>query len=85
MSGVDKVSVSVSVVLGSARFPLDVFLGFGRGARLPLGDADGERVIVCVGTLPIARGRLISVPEGRLTVKIEAILTDESVAPPLAA
>lgn len=74
MSGLDKVSVAISVELGSARFPLHEFLGFGRGARLPLDGADGEIVTVCANGLPVARGRLTPGADGQLRVTIEEVL-----------
>lgn len=85
MSGLDKVSVAVSVVMGSARVPLEVFLGFGCGARVPLEGADGEEVVLYVENLPIARGRLRSVAGERLTVEIRTILAEQSTLAPLAA
>jgi len=70
---VEKVSVEISVVLGSASMPIHQVLRLGRGAVIELNATQEDEVKILANNLPIASG-LITVNGNRIGVKVKEML-----------
>jgi len=73
LTGLDNVSVDISIVLGRSRMPIHQLLRMGRGAVITLDSAEGDEVEILANDLPIARG--IVVVNGTLnTVEVKELI-----------
>jgi flagellar motor switch/type III secretory pathway protein FliN len=73
------VPVVVRVEIGEARMPAREWAALGRGDVIALGRRLGERVVLRVGGVAVARGELVDV-EGEVGVRIGERLRDEGAA-----
>ncbi len=72
-SGLDNVSVDLSVVLGRSRMPIHQLLRMGRGAVIALDSSESDEVEILANDLPIARGTVV-VNGNTITVEIKELL-----------
>ena len=73
MTGLDNVSVDISIVLGRSRMPIHQLLRMGRGAVITLDSADGDEVEILANDLPIARG-VVVVNGTLITVEVKELI-----------
>lgn len=59
MSTVESVKVDISVVLGTARLPMQQLLRMGRGAVIELDSNQNDEVWVLANNKPIARAEIV--------------------------
>jgi flagellar motor switch protein FliN len=59
MSTVESVKVDISVVLGTARLPMQQLLRMGRGAVIELEATQNDEVWVLANNKPIARAEIV--------------------------
>ena len=59
LSTFDKVSVDISVVLGTATMPIHQVLRLGRGAIIELETAEDDAVQVLANNLAVAKGKVV--------------------------
>jgi flagellar motor switch protein FliN/FliY len=59
MSSIERVSVEISVVLGTAVLPMAQLLKMGRGAVIELDANQSDEVWVLANGVPIARGEIM--------------------------
>jgi flagellar motor switch protein FliN/FliY len=85
-SGLENISIDISIVLGRARMPIHQLLRMGRGAVIALDAAEEDEVEILANDLPIARGMVV-VNGTEITVEIKELLrrppsetTDEAEA-----
>ena len=72
MSGLDKLDVDLSVILGKASMPLGRFLKLGRGSVIALDTGERDRVDICANGHLIAQGE-VAVAGGRISVEVTAL------------
>jgi flagellar motor switch protein FliN/FliY len=72
-TGIDNVSVEISIVLGRSRMPIHQLLRMGRGAVIALDSAEGDEVEILANDFPIARGFVV-VNGTTITVEIKELL-----------
>ncbi len=73
MTGLDNVSVDISIVLGRSRMPIHQLLRMGRGAVITLDSAEGDEVEILANDLPIARG-VVVVNGTLITVEVKELI-----------
>ena len=73
MNSIDRVSVELSVVLGSATMPVYQLLRMGRGAVIELDRSAGDMLPVYANDRPVAVGHVVVEGE-RISVAIERLL-----------
>ncbi|MFZ4533752.1 MAG: FliM/FliN family flagellar motor switch protein [Alsobacter sp.] len=73
MTGLDNVSVDISIVLGRSRMPIHQLLRMGRGAVITLDSAEGDEVEILANDLPIARG-IVVVNGTLITVEVKELI-----------
>jgi flagellar motor switch protein FliN/FliY len=73
LTGLDNVSVDISIVLGRSRMPIHQLLRMGRGAVITLDSADGDEVEILANDLPIARG-VVVVNGTLITVEVKELI-----------
>ena len=73
MSTFDKVTVDITVVLGTTSMPIHQVLRLGRGAIIELDAAEDDAVSVLANNLPVAKGT-VAVNGNRITVHVEELL-----------
>ena len=78
MTGLDKLHVEITVVLGKARMPLHQLLVLGRGAVVALDAQEGERVDILANGLLVAHG-IVVVKGERIAVEIADMVRPEQV------
>jgi flagellar motor switch protein FliN/FliY len=81
VTGLDKLDVEMTVVLGKARMPLHQLLVLGRGAVVALDGPDGqdaERVQILANGLLVAYGAVV-VKGDRIAVEILDLVRPETV------
>jgi len=69
----EKVSVDISVVLGTTYMPVHQVLRLGRGAVIELEATEDDEVKILANNLPIASG-LVVVNGNRIAVEVKAML-----------
>jgi flagellar motor switch protein FliN len=69
----EKVSVDISVVLGTTYMPVHQVLRLGRGAVIELEATEEDEVKILANNLPIASG-LVVVNGNRIAVEVKAML-----------
>ena len=70
---IDKVSLDIAVVLGSALMPVHQVLRLGRGAIIELESSQDEEVQILCNNLPVARGAVL-VSGNRIAVEVKELL-----------
>jgi flagellar motor switch protein FliN/FliY len=73
LTGLDNVSVDISIVLGRSRMPIHQLLRMGRGAVITLDSAEGDEVEILANDLPIARG-VVVVNGTLITVEVKELI-----------
>ena len=73
MTGLDNVSVDISIGLGRSRMPIHQLLRMGRGAVITLDSAEGDEVEILANDLPIARG-VVVVNGTLITVEVKELI-----------
>ena len=73
MASLEKVSLDVSVVLGTTWMPVHQVLRLGRGAIIELETGEEEDVQILVNNHPVAKGTVI-VMGNRIAVEVKGML-----------
>ena len=73
MSTFDKVSVDITVVLGTTSMPIHQVLRLGRGAIIELESSEDDAVSILANNLPVAKGT-VAVNGNRIAVQVEELL-----------
>jgi flagellar motor switch protein FliN/FliY len=69
----DKVSVDITVVLGTTTMPVHQVLRLGRGAIIELESAEDDAVSVLANDMPVAKGTVV-VNGNRIAVEVNEIM-----------
>ena len=77
MAQVDKVSVEISVLLGTASMPIHQVLRLGRGAIIELESTANDEVKILANDLPVAMGAVV-INGNRIAVEVKALLARAS-------
>ena len=72
MPTLDKVSLDISVVLGTTMMPVHQVLRLGRGAIIELDASEDDDVNILANNLPIAKGTVI-VSGNRIAVEVKEL------------
>jgi flagellar motor switch protein FliN/FliY len=70
---IDKVSLDISVVLGSTDMPVHQVLRLGRGAIIELDATEDDEVRILANDFPVARGTVV-VQGNRIAVEVKELL-----------
>jgi flagellar motor switch protein FliN len=70
---IDKVSLDISVVLGTASMPVHQVLRLGRGAIIELAAGEDDDVRILANNLPIAKGT-VNVNGNKIAVTVTELL-----------
>jgi len=70
---VDKVSVDISVLLGTASMPVHQVLRLGRGAIIELETTANDEVKILANDLPVASGAVV-INGNRIAVEVKELL-----------
>lgn len=73
MSTFDKVSVDITVVLGTATMPIHQVLRLGRGAVIELETAEDDAVQILANNLAVAKGTVV-INGNKIAVEIADLL-----------
>jgi flagellar motor switch protein FliN/FliY len=73
VSAFDKVSVDITVVLGTASIPIHQVLWLGRGAIIELEATKDDAVHILANDLPVAKG-IVVVNGNRIAVEVGDLL-----------
>ena len=73
MSTFDKVSVDITVVLGTTYMPIHQVLRLGRGAIIELEASEDDAVQILANNLPVAKGTVV-VNGNRIAVEVGELL-----------
>ena len=73
MQTLEKVSLDITVVLGTTLMPVHQVLRLGRGAIIELDTSEGDDVKVLANDLPVAKGAVV-VNGNRIAVEITELL-----------
>ena len=74
MATLDKVSVDITVVLGTTSMPIHQALRLGRGAIIELDSAEDDAVHILANNLPVAKGT-VSINGNRIGIAITRLLS----------
>jgi flagellar motor switch protein FliN/FliY len=69
----DKVSVDITVVLGTTSMPIHQVLRLGRGAIIELESSEDDAVQILANSLPVATGTVV-VNGNRIAVEVGSLL-----------
>jgi flagellar motor switch protein FliN/FliY len=69
----DKVSVDITVVLGTTSMPIHQALRLGRGAIIELESSEDDAVHILANNLPVAKGTVV-VNGNRIAVEVGEIM-----------
>jgi flagellar motor switch protein FliN len=69
----DKVSVDITVVLGTTEMPVHQVLRLGRGAIIELDTTEDDEVNILANDLPVAKGTVV-VNGNRIAVEVGELL-----------
>jgi flagellar motor switch protein FliN/FliY len=69
----ERVSLDISIVLGTTVMPIHQVLRLGRGAIIELGAQEDDDVQILANNLPVARGTVI-VNGNRIAVEVKEML-----------
>ncbi|HEX5212434.1 MAG TPA: FliM/FliN family flagellar motor switch protein [Pseudolabrys sp.] len=73
MATLDKVSVDITVVLGTTIMPVHQVLRLGRGAIIELDSSEEDAVNILANDLPVAKGTVV-VNGNRIAVEVGELL-----------
>ena len=73
MATLDKVSVDITVVLGTTTMPVHQVLRLGRGAIIELESSEDDAVHILANDLPVAKGTVV-VSGNRIAVEVAEIM-----------
>jgi flagellar motor switch protein FliN len=73
VSTFDKVSVDITVVLGTTYMPIHQVLRLGRGAIIELESSEDDAVNILANNLPVAKGTVV-VNGNRIAVNVSELL-----------
>lgn len=73
MATLDKVSVDITVVLGTTSMPVHQVLRLGRGAVIELDSGEDDAVSILANNMPVAKGTVV-VNGNRIAVEIGEIM-----------
>ncbi|HEX5507902.1 MAG TPA: FliM/FliN family flagellar motor switch protein [Pseudolabrys sp.] len=73
MATIDKVSLDITVVLGTADMPVHQVLRLGRGAIIELDATEDDPVRILANNLPVAKGTVV-VNGNRIAVEVAELL-----------
>ena len=73
MTTFDKVSVDITVVLGTTTMPIHQVLRLGRGAIIELQATEDDAVHILANNLPVAKGTVV-VNGNRIAVEVADLL-----------
>ena len=73
MATLDKVSVDITVVLGTTEMPIHQVLRLGRGAIIELESSEDDAVHILANNLPVAKGKVV-VNGNRIAVEVEELM-----------
>ena len=73
MATFHKVSLDISVVLGSTAMPIHQVLRLGRGAIIELDAAEDDEVQILANNLPVAKGMVV-VSGNKIAVEVKEML-----------
>ena len=73
MATLDKVSVDITVVLGTTIMPVHQVLRLGRGAIIELDSTEEDAVSILANDLPVAKGTVV-VNGNRIAVEVGELL-----------
>ena len=73
MATVDKVSIDITVVLGTTVMPVHQVLRLGRGAIIELDSTEEDAVNILANDLPVAKGTVV-VNGNRIAVEVGELL-----------
>ena len=73
MAPLDKVSLNISVVLGSTLMPVHQVLRLGRGAVIELDARENDEVKILANDFPVAKGSVV-VSGNRIAVEVKEML-----------
>ncbi len=73
MATFDKVSVDITVVLGTTTMPIHQVLRLGRGAIIELDATEDDAVKVLANNMPVAEGTVV-VNGNRIAVEVSQLL-----------
>ena len=74
MATLEKVSLDISVVLGTTDMPIHQVLRLGRGAIIELNASEGDAVSILANNYPVARGNVV-VSGNRIAVEIKELIS----------
>ena len=73
MATLDKVSVDITVVLGTTNMPIHQVLRLGRGAIIELDASEEDAVRILANNLPVAKGTVV-VNGNRIGIEVGELL-----------
>lgn len=73
MATFDKVSIDITVVLGTTHMPIHQVLRLGRGAIIELESSEDDAVNILANNLPVAKGTVV-VNGNRIAVEVGELL-----------
>ena len=73
MTTLDKVSLDISVVLGTSTMPVHQVLRLGRGAIIELDATEEDEVRILANNFPVAKGAVV-VSGNRIAVEVKELL-----------
>ncbi len=73
MPTLDKVSIDITVVLGTTSMPIHQVLRLGRGAIIELDASEEDEVRILANNLPVAKGTVV-VSGNRIAVEVKQLL-----------
>ena len=73
MATLDKVSVDITVVLGTTSMPIHQALRLGRGDIIELDSAEDDAVHILANNLPVAKGTVV-VNGNRIAVEVGELM-----------
>ena len=78
MATLDKVSVDITVVLGTTIMPVHQVLRLGRGAIIELDSTEEDAVNILANDMPVAKGTVV-VNGNRIAVEVGELLPRSSM------
>jgi flagellar motor switch protein FliN/FliY len=79
MAVLEKVSLDISVVLGTTSMPIHQVLRLGRGAIIELDATEDDEVNILANNFPVARGTVV-VQGNRIAVEVKELIQRSSAA-----
>ena len=73
MATLDKVSIEITVVLGTTEMPIHQVLRLGRGAIIELDTSEDDAVSILANDMPVAKGTVV-VNGNRIAVEVNEIM-----------